>query len=99
MLVHTVLFWLKEDLDDAQRAAFRKGLESLRGIETVEDLHVGTPAPTPPRPIIDNTYSFGLTVIFRDMAGHDAYQVHGLHKAFLDAFASYWIRVQIYDAI
>ena len=30
MLIHTVLFWLKDDLEDAQRVAFLKGLESLK---------------------------------------------------------------------
>lgn len=99
MLVHNVFFWLNEDLDCARIEAFREGLETLRGIEAAEAVYVGVPAPTQPRPVIDNSYTFGLTVLFKDMAGHDAYQVHPLHKAFLKEFASCWERVQIYDAL
>ena len=46
MLVHSVFFWLKPELGDEERAAFREGLESLRGIETVTDLYIGSPADT-----------------------------------------------------
>lgn len=98
MLVHSVFFWLKPDLGDEETAAFRAGLESLKGIEAAEAVFVGTPAETD-RPVIDRSYTFGLTVLLPDMAAHDAYQVHPLHKAFLENFAQNWDRVLIYDAI
>jgi hypothetical protein len=44
------------------------------------------------------TYDFAITGIFADIAGHDAYQVHPVHTAFVARFKSYWTRVQIYDA-
>lgn len=98
MLVHTVYFWLKPDLTAEQRADFRRGVESLAGIKAVEKIYVGTPAATQKRPIIDDSYSFALTVICRDVAAHDAYQIDPLHLKFVEQFKSYWIRVQIYDA-
>ena len=98
MLVHTVYFWLKPELSAAQRADFRRGVESLGGIKTVEKLYVGTPARTQKRPIIDDTYSVALTVVCRDVAAHDAYQVDPIHLAFVNAFKTFWNRVQIYDA-
>jgi hypothetical protein len=98
MLVHTVYFWLKPELTEAQRADFRRGVESLAGIKAVEKLYVGVPAKTPKRPIIEDTYSVALTVICRDIAGHDAYQVDPIHLAFVNQFKTYWNRVQIYDA-
>ena len=98
MLVHTVYFWLKPELTPAQRAEFRRGVESLAGIKAVEAVHVGTPAATEKRPIIDDSYSVALTVICRDVAAHDAYQVDPLHLAFVERFKSFWTRVQIYDA-
>lgn len=98
MLVHSVFFWLKPDLTDEQTAAFRAGLESLAGIEVAEAVYVGTPAATD-RPVIDRSYSFGLTVLLPDMAAHDAYQEHPLHKAFLEQFVGSWEKVLIYDAI
>jgi hypothetical protein len=98
MLVHTVYFWLKPDLSAAQRAEFERGVKSLGGIAAVEKLYVGTPAPTEKRPIIDDTYSYALTVLLKDVAAHDAYQVDPIHLAFIAACKAFWARVQIYDA-
>ncbi len=98
MLVHNVFFWLKEGLPCADIAAFREGLETLGGIPSVEAVYVGAPAPVAVRPVIDNTFTFGLTVLFADIAAHDAYQEHPLHRAFLDRFASCWDKVLVYDA-
>jgi hypothetical protein len=98
MLVHSVYFWLKPELTAAQRAEFRRGVESLAGIKSVEKVYVGTPAKTEKRPIIDDSYSVALTVICQDVAAHDAYQVDPLHLAFVATFKTFWARVQIYDA-
>jgi hypothetical protein len=98
MLVHSVFFWLKPDLTPTQRTEFRAGLDSLVGIKAVDRVFIGTPAPTGKRPIIDDTYSYALTILCRDVAAHDAYQVDPLHQAFVNTFKSYWTRVQIYDA-
>jgi hypothetical protein len=98
MLVHTVYFWLKPELTDAQRAEFRRGVESLGGIKAVAQIYVGTPAATERRPIIDSSYSVALTVICKDVAAHDAYQIDPIHLAFVNACKTFWTRVQIYDA-
>jgi hypothetical protein len=98
MLVHTVYFWLKPDLSAAQRAEFERGVKSLAGIAAVEKLYVGTPAATEKRPIIDDTYSYALTVLLKDVAAHDAYQIDPIHFAFIAACKEFWMRVQIYDA-
>jgi Stress responsive A/B Barrel Domain len=98
MLVHTVYFWLKPELTPAQRADFRRGVESLAGIKAVEKVYVGAPAATERRPIIDASYSVALTVVCKDVAAHDAYQVDPIHLAFVNAFKTFWTRVQIYDA-
>jgi hypothetical protein len=98
MLIHSVYFWLKADLSEAQRADFRGGLESLKGVTSLVSLHVGSPAPLPPRAVLDSTYSFSITATFKDVAGHDAYQIDPLHKAFLDRFRTFWTKVQIYDS-
>ena len=98
MLVHNVYFWLKEDLTADNRAAFLQGLESLRAIETVREMYVGTPAPTAVRPVVDRSYDVALTVILDDLAGHDVYQDHEIHEAFVKQCSSFWTRVQIYDA-
>jgi hypothetical protein len=97
MLTHHVLFWLKEGLSEAQLADFRKGLDSLVGVETVKQLFVGTPAPIS-RAVVDTTYTFSLVIVFEDLAGHDVYQVHPIHKSFLDNYRDWFAKVVIYDA-
>lgn len=97
MLVHTVFFWLKRELDPAQRAAFRAGVDSLCGIECAEAVYVGTPAATF-RPVIDRTYDISLTVVLKDLEAHDSYQVDPIHTKFVDDFGTCWERALIYDA-
>lgn len=97
MLSHHVLFWLKAETTEEQKAAFKKGLESLEKIETVVNFHVGTPAPIE-RAVVDITYTFSLVIFFEGMAGHDVYQTHALHLAFLDEFRGLFEKVVIYDA-
>jgi hypothetical protein len=96
MFVHTVYFWLKSGLGDDARAKFLQGLLALKNVPTVKAMHVGQPVPSE-RPVVDGSYSFGLTVIFDNAADHDAYQVHPLHKAFAQEFAPYWDRIRVYD--
>ncbi len=98
MLVHSVFFWLKPDLTAAQRAEFRRGVESLSGIKSVEKIYIGAPAKTEKRPVIDDSYDCALTVLCRDVAAHDAYQVDPIHLAFVATCKTFWTRVQIYDA-
>jgi hypothetical protein len=97
MLTHHVLFWLKSDTTEEQKKAFRKSLESLQKVETIESMYIGTPAAIS-RAVVDTTYTFSLLIIFKDLAGHDVYQVHPLHKAFLDEFRVLFEKVVIYDS-
>ena len=98
MLVHTVYFWLREDLSSDEVEAFRKGLAELGKIASTEAVYVGQPAETPDRPVIDKTYSFGLTVLLKGIEQHDEYQDDPIHEHFVNTFKSFWTRVQIYDA-
>lgn len=97
MLVHSVFFWLKANLPDEQREAFVARLNSLCGIQAATAVYVGTPAATPARPVLDDTYDYALTVLLEDMAAHDAYQADELHQQFLAHHKEDWERVLIYD--
>lgn len=97
MMVHSVYFWLKPELDDDARAAFLGGLLSLRAIPGVRTLYAGPPSATPPRPVVVGDYTFGLTVVLDGMAAHDAYQASPEHQAFLKRFSPCWDRVQVLD--
>ncbi len=47
LFVHSVYFWLKEDVTEENRQDFMKILQSLEQISSVEALEVGLPAGTP----------------------------------------------------
>lgn len=96
MLVHTVFFWLDPKLTAAQLAEFEERLNKLPTIGAVKHGFTGQPSATS-RPIIDRTYSYGLTLVFDDLAKHDEYQVDPLHASFVEHCSSMWIKVTIYD--
>jgi hypothetical protein len=98
MLYHCVYFWLKPELTPAQRAEFRRGVETLKEIKSAEKISVGVPAGTTRRPVIDSSYDVALIVECKDVAAEAAYQVDPLHLAFIEKFKTFWTRVQIYDS-
>ena len=97
MFVHSVYFWLKDDLSEEDRAAFVRGVQSLTTIETVRFAHVGVPAATD-RPVIERSYSYALVVGFDDESGHDVYQDIDVHELFRRECSPYWTKVLIFDS-
>lgn len=97
MIAHHVLFWLKADTSAEQKIAFRNSLETLKNIEVAKYFHVGIPAPIE-RAVVDTTYTFSLFLAFDDIDGHNVYQSHPLHQAFLDEFRVFFEKVVIYDS-
>jgi hypothetical protein len=97
MFLHTVLFWLRDNLTQAEKEQFEKGLAELTTIGTVKTKFFGKPAATR-RPVIDTSYSYQLVLGFDDIKGHDAYQTDPIHLKFLTACAPFWTKVLIYDA-
>jgi len=96
MLTHTVFFWAKDGLTPAEREDFAAGLRTLPSISTVTAGWVGTPAATD-RSVVDRSYAFALTLRFKDIASHDAYQTDPIHDVFHDRCAKYWTKVVVYD--
>lgn len=97
MLVHSVFFTLKEGLSEDQKAAFIEQVHTLGTIDTVRSIHVGTPAATPDRPVIQTNYDVGLTVAFDSIEGHDIYQEAQAHHDFIENNKDLWENVVIYD--
>jgi Stress responsive A/B Barrel Domain len=97
MLIHSVYFWFKPDADPQIVADFEAGLRKLATIPQIQQAHLGRPEQTPPRPVIDQSYDWGLVVHFASLADHDAYQEHAIHAEFLERFQNHWLRVQVYD--
>ncbi|HKQ71716.1 MAG TPA: Dabb family protein [Polyangiaceae bacterium] len=96
MLTHCVFFWLKEGVSASDKAAFEEGVRSLTAIPGVVHGTAGAPAASD-RPVVDRSYSYALMVVFHDMAGHDVYQTHPIHRAFLSKCSPLWTKVVVYD--
>lgn len=99
MFVHTVFFWMKPGVSDADRRQLVSDcLEFLGKVPTVKQIWAGRPAQTP-REVVDNSYDVGLTVILPDKAAHEVYQEHPLHLEFIKRNKQNWARVQVYDYV
>ena len=96
-VVHHVFFWLKNPKSKEDLARLLAGLRTLGAIETVKAIHIGVPAETEQRSVIDASYQASEILFFDDVAGQNAYQVHPIHKKFVADCEHLWERVVVYD--
>jgi hypothetical protein len=95
---HHVYFWLKDEFKgDEERAAFEKGLDSLFEIKLAKGGRWAFPAKVMPRPVIDQSWDYALTMQFDTIEDHDAYQVDPDHDVFINSFKDRWATVQVRD--
>jgi hypothetical protein len=99
MLIHHVYFWLKEGLSPEDKKKFVQGLESMMQISYLKMSHIGVPADTADRSVIDSSYSYSWLTVFDSMADHDVYQEDPVHLKFIENCASLWERVLVYDSV
>ncbi|MCH5719837.1 Dabb family protein [Niabella hibiscisoli] len=97
-IVHHVFFWLKEP-GEANVKELTKGLQALKAIPQIKKLLVGVPASTEKRDVVDNSFHVSELMYFDNVKDQDDYQVHPLHKAFVDQYSHLWERVVVYDMI
>ena len=96
-LVHHVFFWLKNPDNIADRDKLVKGIKSLGKIESIRQLHIGIPASTEKREVVDNSWQVSELMFFDDEAGQKIYQEHPVHQAFVKNYSHLWARVIVYD--
>ncbi len=98
-LVHHVFFWLKNPGSEADRKQLMEGLKTLKAIREVKQLLIGTPASTEKRDVVDNSYDVSELMYFDNVEGQNAYQVHPIHKAFVEKYSHLWEKVVVYDML
>jgi hypothetical protein len=81
--VHHVHFWLNNKADKDKLIA---GLNTLKPITHIRDIHIGVPANTN-RDVIDRSYDVSLLLLFDTPEAQDAYQVDPTHVLFADNYA------------
>lgn len=98
-VVHHVFFWLKNPGSEADRKTLIEGLKTLSGIREVKKLLIGTPASTEKRDVVDNSYDVSELMYFDSVKDQDAYQIHPIHKAFVEKYSHLWEKVVVYDML
>jgi len=98
-MIHHVFFWLKNPGSKADRDQLIAGLKTLGAIEVIQQLHIGVPASTEKRDVVDNSYDVSELMIFKSVEDQKRYQDHPLHLAFVRDCAHLWRKVVVYDSI
>ncbi len=98
-LAHHVFFWLKNPGSKEDLEKLIAGLRTLAKIETIKAIHIGVPASTEVRPVVDNSYSASELMFFDDLEGQKTYQDHPIHQKFIADCSGLWEKVIVYDAM
>lgn len=95
---HHVYFWLKDERKNpADRASFEQGLASLFTIPMVKGGRWAVPANVMPRPVIDQSWDYAITMRFDSVVDQDAYQVDDTHNVFINSYKDWWANVKVMD--
>ena len=97
-LVHHVFFWLKNPASIPDRDKLIEGVKTLKEIKTIRQLHIGVPASTEKRDVVDNSWHVSEIMFFDDEAGQQVYQDHPIHQEFIKNYSHLWDKVLVYDA-
>lgn len=98
-LVHVAYFWLKnpESVEDRNRLV--TGLKTLAEVSSVKALHIGVPASTEKRDVVDNSFHVSEVMMFDNVEGQNHYQAHPIHKKFVESCEHLWARVVVHDSL
>ena len=99
MLRHHAIFWLKNPGSETDRAQLIAGLKTLHAIAHIRELHIGVPANTEHRDVVDNSFDVYELMAFDSVADQAAYQVHPIHQKFIADCGHLWDRVVVHDAV
>lgn len=98
-LVHHVYFWLKEPKNEVHKKQLVKALNDLLEVKTIKLSHIGFPAGTESRDVVDHSYSVSYMVMFDSQADQDAYQIDPIHTKFVEDNSHLWNKVVVYDSV
>lgn len=91
-LVHHVHLWLK---DKADKQKLIDGLNSLKAITHIRDIHIGVPLVA-----ADDSCDASLLILFNNQIELDAYNVDPIHVAFVEKVAKpICSRVVVQDSV
>jgi hypothetical protein len=98
VLLHHVYFWLKNPENQKDRNQFEKAIRELVKVPVIKASHLGVPASTEDRDVVDHSYTYSLLVVFGSQSDQDLYQEHPIHLEFVDKNSYLWEKVVVYDS-
>ena len=98
MFIHHVYFWLNNPDSAEDLKKLKEGLQKLTVVETIGMYQIGWPAATN-RDVIDKSYSLSWMLMFDNLEDEEVYQVHPLHKKFVEECSHLWSKVVVYDSV
>ena len=96
--IHTVFFWLHSNASDQDLAAFEQGIEKLGTAPSIDTYYWGKSAGSS-REVVDGSFDYSLTILFKNTEDHDAYQLHPVHDEFREKYNALWAKVKVYDVL
>ncbi len=96
-IIHHVFFWLKNPDSKEDLAKLLAGLQTLRKIKVIRKLHIGIPASTEKRDVVDNSYHASELMFFDNLADQKIYQDDPIHQKFIADCSHLWGTVVVYD--
>jgi len=99
LILHSVYFWLRKDLTEAEKKDFLNYFEVLKKIPEVKSINYGVPAQTEKREVVDHSYSYNLLLTFENLADISVYGNHPEHIKGAQQYQKYWERVEVKDTI
>jgi hypothetical protein len=97
MFSHIVVLWADPAQPEAADNILAAANRLLPGIPGVVTFHAGKMVGSP-RPVVEQTYSVALNIIFTSKEAEAAYQTHPQHVEFVTSFVKPFVKkVVIYD--
>ncbi|MGO1243670.1 MAG: Dabb family protein [Sphingobacterium sp.] len=96
-ILHTVYFWLKEGITEQEEQDFLEFFAALQKIPGILAFHIGKPAPTTDREVVDNSFQYSIFVLFNSIEEINVYEKHPDHLAAAEKYSKYWTKVAVRD--
>ena len=90
-LCHTVFFWLKNPNNKKDRFEFENAIKKLiRNNHLSVSCHLGTPADSEQRDVVDSSYTYCYIVNFPSLEDQNKYQIDPHHLLFIEEAKHLW---------
>lgn len=99
-IIHSVYFWLNDSNNNDDVKVFETAIKKLmKNSQFANKMHLGKPAATEKREIIDNSYDYCLIFTFNSYKDQRIYQDEPAHLIFIGEAKHLWKKVLVFDSV